>query len=29
MTCDTADESAFDATFRDGDARGERNREDN
>jgi hypothetical protein len=27
MTCDTADESAFDATFGDSDARGERNRE--
>jgi hypothetical protein len=27
MTCDTANECAFDATFGDSDARGERNRE--
>jgi hypothetical protein len=28
MTCDTANECAFDAAFGDGDAWGERNRED-
>jgi hypothetical protein len=27
MTCNTANECAFDAAFGDGDARGERNRE--